>query len=93
MTATIQCSSCRYSEKAESISSLPKWNNQKIRWPQANPDICPKCGGKSVSVTTGYKLQQSINPYAGENLGLDTYIRSESHWKEEVKKQGVIPVG
>lgn len=39
------------------------------------------------------RLAEPIDPYAGENLGLNTYIRSKSHWLEEVKKQNVNPVG
>lgn len=31
--------------------------------------------------------------YAGYNNGLDMYIKDKGHWKQEVRRQGVVPVG
>jgi ribosomal protein S27AE len=76
------CGACGYSEWLESPK---KWEHQ-----------CPECGSAGYSVSIGARSFRSINPYGGDNLGINEYIRSESHWKEkvlELEAQGIHYVG
>lgn len=59
---------------------------------KANKDYLEEIERQKKEGTYKSKVKRGSG-YAGYNRALDTYVRSESHYKELVKEQGLTEVG